>query len=150
MLNSPWGWLCVAHQARWRKHGDPEFDRPLRQRGVVGAPMSRRHVFLWNRYRISEEAFELVLASQGGRCALCRSPSPKGRGTFSVDHDHACSHPRHRAGPSLHGCPDCIRGLLCDDCNQNVLPAIERGVALGLATPAAVLAHYLASRPLSP
>lgn len=44
---------------------------------------------------------------QGGRCAICNTPSDK----LAVDHDH-----RHCAGSE--GCRQCVRGLLCYRCNS--------------------------------
>lgn len=42
----------------------------------------------------------------GLRCGLCGV-----RGDLQVDHDH-------RHCPGKHGCPECIRGMLCNGCNQ--------------------------------
>lgn len=151
VLMSPWGWLCVAHHARWKKCGDPQFQIPVKDQRPKGQGLSRRAIFLSNRYRITLEGYEAVLEQQDGRCALCHSDHPKGKGkgVFSVDHDHGCLHERFDPTASLAGCPDCVRGLLCDDCNQNVLPSIERGLALGLCELTQSLADYLASRPFS-
>lgn len=56
--------------------------------------------------RFSHEEYDELLASQGGKCAVCRTANPGGRGgraAFHVDHDHDYHH---------------VRGLLCSRCNQ--------------------------------
>ncbi len=60
-------------------------------------------------YGISLDEYNEMLFDQGGGCKIC-SRSPEEVGTLVVDHDHNC-HPGRRS------CRDCIRGLLCQDCN---------------------------------
>lgn len=43
-----------------------------------------------------------MLSAQGGTCAICKSPDPKGKGKFHVDHCHSTGR---------------VRGLLCHACN---------------------------------
>ena len=43
-----------------------------------------------------------MLAAQGGRCAICGTDKPGGKGSFHVDHCHVGGE---------------IRGLLCHSCN---------------------------------
>jgi hypothetical protein len=58
---------------------------------------------------------------------------------LSIDHSHDCP-----AGhPPEQGCPKCIRGLICRDCNRGVIRQAERWPAIG-----ARFADYLARRPL--
>ena len=162
VLASPWGWLCVAHYARWKKHDDPLWAIPLQRQALKGQGLSRHEIHLWNRCRITQVQFDQMLDTQGGVCGLCGSPDHKGRGTFSVDHDHDCQHERWprrskvvawggtptRVVPlSFLACPDCIRGLLCNDCNQNMLPSLEKGLKLGLVSFDFALVEYLAGRP---
>lgn len=59
---------------------------------------------------LTVEEYDDLLASQGGRCAICRCGEPGGKGRWHVDHDHQCCG-RKRA------CKKCIRGLLCTRCN---------------------------------
>lgn len=49
-----------------------------------------------------------MLADQAGRCAICGTTRPSPR--WVLDHDHAC----HRRGE---WCGDCVRGVLCGNCN---------------------------------
>lgn len=71
----------------------------------------RRHR-LWTFYRLTPEAFDAMLAQQGGRCyvSACGATEPGGPGTWQVDHDHSCC-------PGIRSCGDCVRGLLCHYCN---------------------------------
>lgn len=64
------------------------------------------------KYGLMQADYEALLASQGGRCAICRTDdaqihtSKRGlKGAFHVDHDH-------RTGK--------VRGILCGPCNQGL------------------------------
>jgi hypothetical protein len=56
-------------------------------------------------YGLTQEAFDALLFAQDGRCAICRSEKPGGRGGFAVDHCHTAGH---------------VRGLLCVNCNNGL------------------------------
>ena len=61
-------------------------------------------------YGITGAEYALLLASQDGRCALCR----RARGTvkrLAVDHDHALEQDNKATRES-------VRGLLCGPCND--------------------------------
>lgn len=73
--------------------------------------------YLWTQYRLTVEQYELMLAMQGGRCAICKTADAgraRGRsnGRFHVDHDHKCCPGR--------SCGKCVRGLLCNNCNTGI------------------------------
>ena len=55
-------------------------------------------------YGLAPGEYDLLLASQGGKCAIC-SKMPQDIGTLAVDHDHAVG--------------EC-RGLLCANCNKGL------------------------------
>lgn len=75
---------------------------------------------LSNRYNITVEDYERLLAEQGGVCAICKQPETARRyRRFSVDHDHSCCPERATS------CGKCVRGLLCHQCNA-VLGHIEQ------------------------
>jgi hypothetical protein len=82
------------------------------------------------KFGISDAWFNETLAAQGERCAICRSPEPRGRG-WAIDHDHGC------CPDNATSCGSCIRGILCNPCN----------LALGLMGDSAdtlnAAAHYL-------
>lgn len=71
-------------------------------------------------YNITLDKYNELLNAQGGVCFICKEP-PQGK-RLAVDHDHDCC-------PALWGgkrtkrnisCGECIRGLLCDSCNQGL------------------------------
>jgi len=70
----------------------------------------KKHSSLIRKYKISIDQWEFLLESQGGRCAICDKASDK----FCVDHDHSCC-PSNRIT-----CGKCIRGLLCNRCNNGM------------------------------
>ena len=57
------------------------------------------------KYGLSKEVWETILQKQGGKCAICRTATAGGRGTWHVDHDH-------KTGK--------VRGLLCNRCNTGI------------------------------
>jgi hypothetical protein len=67
-----------------------------------------RHYGLMHNYGLSLETYNVMLAAQGGVCAICKGVEtyiPKGHGTpkpLSVDHNHETG---------------AVRGLLCSHCN---------------------------------
>jgi hypothetical protein len=77
-------------------------------------------------YGLDAAGYEALLELQGGRCAICRNrPGKKKR--LAVDHDHQSG---------------AVRGLLCGNCNHNLLGA-------GYDSPLKLLAgyHYLNTPP---
>jgi hypothetical protein len=75
-------------------------------------PEERRRRNLWTKYRLTPEAFDALLASQGGVCSICETDAPGARG-WHVDHNHACC-------PGRRSCGECVRGLLCAACNKGL------------------------------
>jgi hypothetical protein len=57
-----------------------------------------------------------IYKAQGGRCALCRLAQGI-RKRLAVDHDHRCK----EGHDPKYACRKCVRGLLCVNCNRNVL-----------------------------
>jgi predicted nucleic acid-binding Zn ribbon protein len=53
-------------------------------------------------YGLTQSQYDQMLTNQDGRCAICRTDVPGGRGTWHVDHCHTTGK---------------IRGLLCSSCN---------------------------------
>lgn len=67
----------------------------------------KRDTFLRNYYGITLAEYNLILESQGFRCAICKDDNIKiGRKKeFYVDHDHATGR---------------VRGILCHGCNSGI------------------------------
>lgn len=96
-----------ARSADWAKN-HPESSRKRGKRYNRLHPERRADSKLRLRYGISLEAYEVLLESQDGKCAICRTTEPglPGRDTrFCVDHDHITGR---------------VRGLLCKKCNLAV------------------------------
>lgn len=56
-------------------------------------------------YNITEEQHNSLLEEQNHCCAICKTDSPMGRGTWHVDHCHETNE---------------VRGLLCSKCNAGL------------------------------
>lgn len=67
---------------------------------------------LKEKYKITVERYDQMLESQGGVCAICGLPPT--RKLLGVDHDHKCCPAVGRS------CGACVRGLLCENCNQGL------------------------------
>lgn len=70
-----------------------------------------RDLRLRRNYGITITRYDAMLEAQGGGCAICGA-SPRDSPSLHVDHDHACCPGRKKS------CGQCIRGLLCEDCNR--------------------------------
>jgi hypothetical protein len=71
------------------------------------APENRRRRLLM--YGLAPERFDEMLVLQRNKCGICATDDPGPRGWF-IDHDHACC-------PGIGSCGNCVRGLLCSNCN---------------------------------
>jgi hypothetical protein len=83
------------------------------QERAAADPMYRRRYHLKRRYGMTLEDYDAMLKRQGGGCAVCHA-TPGGR-VLHVDHDHSCC-----PMDADKTCGQCIRGLLCDDCNRGL------------------------------
>ena len=85
-----------------------------RQKTPEGKATLRRARWMY-LYGITEEQYDALLEAQGGGCAICNRTQEENFGGryLSVDHDHACC-------PGKRSCGQCIRGLLCHRCNNNM------------------------------
>lgn len=64
--------------------------------------------FHLRKHGLTQEKYDQMLEQQGWKCAGCWKPLEKA--STHIDHDHSCC-------PGDHGCPKCVRGLLCRKCN---------------------------------
>ena len=66
---------------------------------------NQRLANLKNKFGLTEDQYDELLATQGGGCAICgRTPAEMGK-TLPVDHCHANGH---------------VRGILCSSCNTGI------------------------------
>ena len=78
--------------------------------------ISRYKSHLKNRYSLTLENLVSTYESQGGGCAICNKSLPHpadengDKWQTNIDHDHTCC-------PTETSCGECIRGMLCRDCN---------------------------------
>jgi Recombination endonuclease VII len=104
----------------------PEAMEAQRQRSAESRPTrvvtseskarwNRTHKFV--RFGITPDRFNQMLEEQGDACAICRTPFKKGQ-RICFDHDHSCC-PVPASGHTI-SCGDCLRGLLCMQCNTRL------------------------------
>ena len=96
----------IKPRPRYKRVGDDPVKRKASsKRYYLGdkAKTQYRKQRLKDKYGLTPEQFDAVLASQGGVCCLCKKDNPGGQyGKWCVDHDHRTK---------------LIRGLLCNRCN---------------------------------
>lgn len=63
----------------------------------------RRNQRLKYEYGLTPEDYDRMLEAQGGRCAICKTDSPAGKGMLYIDHNHTTNE---------------VRDLLCVHCNN--------------------------------
>lgn len=91
---------------------------------------------------ITPDEYRRLFELQRGTCALCCQPEtwkhPKTGVLYrlAVDHDHACC-------PGRKACRNCIRGLLCRNCNRMIGHAEQAGPIVTVR-----FSDYLGLRPL--
>jgi hypothetical protein len=63
------------------------------------------------KYNLSAEDYRLLIEIQNGLCGICGN-EPGERG-WQIDHDHSCCEGEK-------SCGECVRGLLCFNCNIGI------------------------------
>lgn len=64
------------------------------------------------KYGLSIEDYDILLKLQGGSCAICNSVN-----NLQIDHDHKCCQDNARS------CGNCVRGIICGNCNTMIANA---------------------------
>lgn len=103
---------------------------------------ARRRQEVAYRYGVTVDQLAELLKSQGRRCAICRTALDDDDRHWTVDHDHSCCSGTSGKGvkvgrPRGRGCGQCIRGILCSNCNGGLGllrddPALLRAAAVYL------------------
>lgn len=104
--------LCRKHinQKSYHKHKERICEEAKQKR--KDDPEGERNSDLKSRFKITLEDFEKMFAEQGYACAACGTLDPiVEKRKWNVDHDHSC------CPSSRKTCGNCIRGILCRDCN---------------------------------
>lgn len=91
----------LARRRKWVAE-NPERVKELMRNWHHANPKRSKEIADKARYGLEYGEYDRILALQDGRCALCRTDKPGGKGRFHVDHDHATGK---------------VRGLLCHNCN---------------------------------
>jgi hypothetical protein len=91
-------------RSSYLKHRDEQLAREKARRlaDPVGASEKARRYTIKYKYGITEEQFDALLATQDGRCAVCRREFTR---RPNIDHDHSSGR---------------IRGLLDGACNRAI------------------------------
>ncbi len=130
---------CEKHYKRVRSHGDPTADG---RRTVVDGLLRcgrcnlnklineftlnrsqptgfsiyckpcRRSIDMFQNFGLTEQRFQDLLIAQENQCAICCTIEPH-LGQWHVDHDHSCC-------PGKRSCGNCVRGILCLQCNLSL------------------------------
>lgn len=76
------------------------------------------------RHGVGKEGIERILAAQSGGCAICGVPYEDKPGhRLAMDHNH-------QHCPGNKGCVECVRGMLCNACNNLLRLAKDSPVLL--------------------
>lgn len=111
----------LARQAERQR----EYTERLRQNGSL--PVKTRKTNLWVMFRLTPEQYDTMLLQQDFSCAICRRHMSEFEKNLSVDHDHSCC-------PGARSCGECVRGLLCSNCNTGIGMLQDRADVLESAT----------------
>jgi hypothetical protein len=99
---------CLRVSDREKYNRNPELGRARVAAYKKRHPARRYERDLRQKYGLSPDGYEALVASQGGHCAICPiTPAENGRnkGRLCVDHDHSTG---------------VVRGLLCDTHNRAI------------------------------
>lgn len=98
-------------QRRYRAKNREKIEAKRKLERLRNANKHRAKWLLFS-YKMTVEDFDRRLEDQDGVCAICKRTCTKWP-NLSVDHDHRCC-------PGPKSCGQCIRGLICDACNNGL------------------------------
>lgn len=99
---------CRYYGKKWRERNPTYFSRYAKQNASKLSAKARSRRLL-RVYGLTTNQWNDLFDSQGRCCAVCKSPTPKGRRGWHTDHDHDTGE---------------VRGILCHLCNV-ALGAVE-------------------------
>jgi len=79
-------------------------------RPTEGRKTTYRRYQMKLKYKLSLTDYDEMLKKQNGKCAICLIEQSELKHSLYVDHDRSCC-------SGSESCGDCIRGLLCNNCN---------------------------------
>lgn len=121
----PWSDFSKGADARGHKGTCRTCDGVRHQNIPLEERREKNLVRTLRQYNLTVDQYQTMVSRFEGSCWLCRKPETKidihtGEiQRFKVDHDHACC-------PGTKSCGKCVRGLLCDHCNGNVMRCVDK------------------------
>lgn len=113
---------CAADRRAARKNEQAKYDaeRYVAERERILATRRVYHeanayeikmATIMRNYNVDAERYDQMLIVQNYKCAVDGCSASAFTETLAVDHDHLCCPEKGRS------CGDCVRGLLCSNCN---------------------------------
>jgi len=95
--------VCKTANDRLRRKNNPERYREISNKWDKKNPDKKRNGALKREYGITLEEYNVILAKQNKKCAICLRDKSEFKVSMHLDHDHITGK---------------IRGILCASCNR--------------------------------